>query len=251
MSYPQQKQIVKKWKHFAPDRWWGDFVDIRFFLTQRLSFLQDQRVLDLGCSAGIIASEAAQKGNRVVGLELVPDALVQYRNLFKKMNLEPLTVCGAWNALMFREMTFDSVVLSWSLYYDRNNEAKVLSIEQIRKILKPGGSIFFVEANRDCYIQGRGLECYWTVEEAICFFESNGFKVLEVLGWNPLPSLVFWLPLKLKMKIPQKLLSFLYPPGRLVQYIPGWYNFFRFAGKFKFIQKYCRTYYLRVVKVQE
>ncbi|RLB12756.1 MAG: hypothetical protein DRG82_16710 [Deltaproteobacteria bacterium] len=119
----------------------------------------------------------------------------------------------------------------------------------MRRVLKPGGRIYFVEANRFCPIQGRGEKCFWPVDRARKFFESHGFKVEETVGWNPLPTLFFWLPLKVKMKLPRKLLLWFYPPGRLLQYVPGWYALLRFAGKFTFLWRYCRSYYLCAIKV--
>lgn len=233
---------------YAPERWLGDFVDIRFFLVWRLMSLRDQQILDAGCNAGIMASEIAARGNGVTGLDNDFQALEIYRKLFRDSELEPLTVCGSWNSLMFAKESFDSIVLGWTLYYDRSDANKAATIAGLAGALKHGGSIYFVESNRDCFIQGRGEDCFWTAQDAIAFFESHGFKITEALGWNPLPSLVFWLPRPWKAKIPKEVLKFLYPPGKIIRFFPGWFSLFRLAGKCRPLWKYCRTYYLRAEK---
>jgi len=147
---------------YAPELWWGDFVDIRFYLTEKLTELSGQRILDLGCNAGVIASECEAVGSEVVGLDMNLDALGRYQELFSDLKLPARVVCGSWNAL---------------------------------------------------------------------------------------PSLLFWLPLSVKMQLPRKLLIYPTPPGRLVQYLPGWYKVFRFLSKFEWLWKYCRSYYLCARKV--
>jgi len=243
------KRVVQKWKTYALERWWGDYIDIRFLLVNKLSHLGGQKILDVGCNAGIIASEAASNGNEVVGLDYNLDALWEYRHLFREIKLVPEIVCGSWNQLMFKEMCFDSMILSWVIYEDKTYTIKKETIAALRRLLKPGGSIYFVESNRLCPIQGRGLEPLWSPEEARDFFVSQGFDVEELLGWNPLPSLFFWLPYKIKIRLPRALLLYFSLPGRLLQYIPGWYAFFRVVGKYRFIWKYCRTYYIRAKKL--
>ncbi|MEA1996700.1 MAG: class I SAM-dependent methyltransferase [Gemmatimonadota bacterium] len=250
MTSSLHKRVVRKWKTYAPERWWGDYLDIRFFLTEKLCGLSGRMVLDAGCNAGIMASETAAAGdNVVVGLDLRYEALVEYRRLFDDLGLVPRTVAGSWEAPMFRDESFDAIILSWVLCDDETDKKKGETIEKLRALLKPGGSIYFVEANRLCPIQGCGLDRYWTIERAREFFTSHGFRIEEELGWNPLPSLVFWLPPRLKMRLGSRLLTWLYPPGKLVQYIPGWYELFRASGKYRALRRYCRTYYLHATKV--
>ncbi|OGF99666.1 MAG: hypothetical protein A3F83_10700 [Candidatus Glassbacteria bacterium RIFCSPLOWO2_12_FULL_58_11] len=244
------RRIIRKWKTYAPERWWGDYTDIRFYLAERLTGLKGEKILDAGCNMGIMASEAAAAGNTVVGLELNPLPLNSYRAMFRDLGLPALAVNGSWRDLMFREGSFDILVLGWVLYCDRSAEEKSRSLSKLLKLLRPGGRVYFVEANRLCPIQGRGADCFWTIEEARLFFEAHGLEIREMLGWNPLPSLLFWLPLSLKMRIPQIILLCLYPPARLVQYLPGWYALFRFLGRFRRLWRFCRTYYICAEKLQ-
>ncbi len=232
----------------APLRWWGDPVDIRFLLAERLSALEGRRVLDLGCNAGVLASVAAERGNEVYGLELERDALDSYRELFAAEGLPLRAVCGNWHNLPFAPGSFDTLILGWVLYYDTTIEQKIHTIESLSDLLVTGGEIYFVEANRHCPIQARGNNCFWTADEAAAFFSSRGFKVEELTGWNPLPSLLCWLPREVKMRLPRGVLLALYPPGKLVQYFPGWYQVFERLGRYRFLRESCRSYYLRAVK---
>lgn len=244
-----QRRIVRKWKTYAPRSWWGDPVDIRFLLARKLSELRGRKVLDLGCGAGVLASEAAAAGNLVVGLELRADSLDCYRRLFRESGLTPLAVRGDWSALPFRPGSFDTVVLGWVLYCDRDDPAKQRTLERLRELLAPGGMIHLVEANRLCPIQGRGRSCFWSQAQARAAFAAAGFRVVEELGWNPLPSLLGWLPLSVKLRLPRRLLLYLYPPGRLAQWLPGWFGLFRRLGSLRPLQRYCRSYYLRAVRL--
>ena len=248
MNRAFRDRIYRKWKKFAPERWWGDFVDIRFFLLEKLGELKGKDILDLGSNIGIIACEMARTGNRVVGLDTEREALATYREVFAAEGLEPLAVCGSMEALPFATPAFDVVLLGWSFCYLENDERKSKALEQMKLLLRPGGEVYFVEANRECYIQGRGRAFLWTVEEAPRFFKSRGFTIEDVVGWNPLPSLLFWLPLKLKMALPQKFVLCFYPPGRLLRFVPGWYGFFRWLGYHSFARKYCRSYFIRAIK---
>ena len=242
-------RIMWKWKTYAPERWWGDYTDIRFYLAERLSRLRGKKVLDAGCHVGILASEMAIEGNEVFGIEVNPIPLAAYHKLFHDLGLKMLVIRGSWQNIMFRKETFDVVILSWVLCYDKTTEVKSNTVNELIKLLKPGGRLYFVEANRLCPIQGRGADCFWTIEEARSFFEARGLEVREMLGWNPLPSLLFWLPLSLKMRIPQIILLCLYPPARLVQYLPGWYALFRFLGRYRCLWRFCRSYYICAEKV--
>jgi SAM-dependent methyltransferase len=243
-----QKRLYWKWKTFAPERWWGDFVDIRFYLVDQLSRLQGKKIFDIGCNAGIIASELAANGNDVIGMDIEFESLKPYKKLFNQLGLTPKIVNGSWDNLMFADNSFDVLLLSWTFCYCENDEKKSRLFSHLARALKPGGSIYFVEANRYCFIQGRGLEHYWTVDMARAFFETHGFTIEEILGWNPLPSILFWLPWKIKSSIPHKVAMFFYPPGKLVQYVPGWYTVFKWLGKFSITRRYCRSYYLRAKK---
>jgi len=248
MDGKQRKKIYSRWMEYAPERWWGDFVDIRFFLAHRLRELRGKTVLDVGANIGVIAYEMAENGNRVVGLDTDCQALEIFHRLFAHKGWDTETVCGSMERPPFAGETFDTVVLGWSLYCLGNDERKARALERLASLVKPGGALYFVEANRRCYIQGHGQECFWTVAEACKFLESGGFRIKEVVGWNPLPSLVFWLPWRLKNALPRKLVMLLYPPGRLVRFLPGWYAFFKWIGSCAFAWKYCRSYYIHCVK---
>lgn len=118
------KRVIQKWKTYAPERWWGDYIDIRFLLVNKLFLLSGQKILDVGCNAGIIASEIAANCNEVIGLDRNLSALSQYCRLFGEMRLPAKIVCGSWNELMFREGCFDLIILSWVIYQDKTYARK-------------------------------------------------------------------------------------------------------------------------------
>lgn len=243
-----RRNIIERWMRHAPARWWGDPMDVRFLLAERLNALSGRRVLDVGCNAGVLAAVAAEAGNDVFGIELERDALLSLRRLSRAERLALRAVCGNWRELPFAPRSFDTLVLGWVLYYERTVEEKIRTVGRLSELLKPGGEMHFVEANRVCPVQGRGKDCFWTPREAAAFFENHGYSVRELVGWNPLPSLLCWLPGEVKLMLPRALILSLYPPGRLVQFLPGWYDMFKRLGTQKWLLNGCRSYYLRAVK---
>ena len=50
-------RIKQKWMTYAPDQWWGDSIDVRFYLIAQLQRLRNQKVLDVGCNIGMMLTE--------------------------------------------------------------------------------------------------------------------------------------------------------------------------------------------------
>ncbi|MFC1544760.1 class I SAM-dependent methyltransferase [Gemmatimonadota bacterium] len=249
MDKKLRRRIIERWMKYAPARWWGDPVDIRFFLAERLAALQGRKILDVGCNAGILASVATEAGNEVFGIELDSDALSEYRALSGAENIPLRAARASWNQLPFARQEFDTLLLGWVLYYEPRIEDKIRALSRLSDLLVPGGELLFVEANRLCPIQGRGRNCFWTPGEAAEFLSHHGYEVEELVYWNPLPSMLCYLPRGIKMQLPRNLLLTLYPPGKLVQYFPGWFEMFSRMGKSSLLQDACRSYFLRARKL--
>jgi Methylase involved in ubiquinone/menaquinone biosynthesis len=97
------------------------------------------RVLDAGCGSGKMAVPLARAGYRVVGLDLVREGLreMQGRGIFG-------LAAGDVRCLPFRDETFDAVVCYDVLQHLLEPE-RALSVEEIRRVLTPGG-MTFIEA---------------------------------------------------------------------------------------------------------
>ena len=66
---PKPRRIRALWLREAPQYWWGDPLDVRFFLCEELSKLRNKKILDIGCNVGI-ALNCADDSNTKYGFDL-------------------------------------------------------------------------------------------------------------------------------------------------------------------------------------
>ncbi len=99
------------------------------------------RVLDAACGTGDLAIIAAKAGGVVVGLDFSERMLERARR--KAPELE--WVRGDLLALPFDEETFDSATVGFGV---RNVADLGASLEELRRVLKPGGRLAILEITR-------------------------------------------------------------------------------------------------------
>jgi 2-polyprenyl-3-methyl-5-hydroxy-6-metoxy-1,4-benzoquinol methylase len=100
------------------------------------------RVLDIGCGRGGLLEELSDNGCESYGVELNPDSVEICRK--KGLNVK----VGSIDDLDFEEGFFDTVIL-WHVIEHVPFPMKAL--EKIKKILKPGGSVFLFLPNASSY----------------------------------------------------------------------------------------------------
>ena len=132
------------------------------FITVMLSYGQDRRwkrrlvdlaaaapgarALDLATGTGDIAFALAGRGSRVVGLDITLRMIELARE--KRVcgvRLEPRFVQGDMLALPFAGASFDTVTTGYGL---RNVPDLALAIEEIARVLTPGGQVLSLDFNR-------------------------------------------------------------------------------------------------------
>lgn len=125
-------------------------------ITRLLSYGQDQRwkrrlielarvtandrVLDLACGTGDLTLAAAVRARSVVGLDLTL-RMLQLARQRAAMN----AVCGDMLALPFGSARFDVVTTGYGL---RNVPDLRLALQEIRRVLAPGGRLLSLDFNR-------------------------------------------------------------------------------------------------------
>ncbi len=99
--------------------------------------------LDIGCSVGIIASYLANRFRHVIGID--PDA--ESIQIASQQNIQPnlIFIQGTGLALPFQDQTFDIIVCAQ--VYEHSTNPQWLGCE-IRRVLKPGGCVFFSGPNK-------------------------------------------------------------------------------------------------------
>lgn len=133
------------------------------FITVALSYGQDARwkrrlvsmaaprrgarALDLATGTGDIAFALASRGARVVGLDITT-RMIELANAKARGQSVPRDVrflVGDMLALPFPDASFDLVTTGYGL---RNVPNLTLAIDEIRRVLKPGGQILSLDFNR-------------------------------------------------------------------------------------------------------
>ncbi len=117
-------------------------------LLARLDLKSGDRLLDLGCGAGIIAEYISdQTGARVTGLDYAAPAIAVANERTAKKRTRLTFVTGDMNALDLPEQSFDAAISLDTLYWVADL-ADTLS--QVVRTIKPGGQIGIF------MLQGRG-----------------------------------------------------------------------------------------------
>jgi ubiquinone/menaquinone biosynthesis methyltransferase len=110
--------------------------------------------LDLACGTGDIAFAVAGRGARVVGLD-VTHRMVQLARLKAPASGAPVRfVTGDMMALPFRDEEFDVVTTGYGI---RNVPDISGAIGEMRRVLKPGGTLLSLDFNRPLNPLVRGV----------------------------------------------------------------------------------------------
>jgi 2-polyprenyl-6-hydroxyphenyl methylase/3-demethylubiquinone-9 3-methyltransferase len=106
--------------------------------------LQAPKVLDVGCGAGFLSNEMALEGHEVTGVDLSPESL-KVACLHDKTQSVKYEVADAYK-LQYPDQTFDVITAMDFLEHVEDPE---LVIQEISRVLKPGGLFFFHTFNRN------------------------------------------------------------------------------------------------------
>jgi SAM-dependent methyltransferase len=122
-------------------------------LRMILSAAQGQltgRVLENGCGVGIYLEHLAPYVGSVIGLEYDPERAQQAQNRM------PYVVIAAGEELPFLQLAFDAILSHEVLEHVRDDQH---SIEEMVRVLKPGGVILLFVPNRGYPFETHGM--YW------------------------------------------------------------------------------------------
>ncbi len=115
-----------------------DLLDYRRRLVPRAR----GQVLEIGIGSGLNLPLYGPAVDCITGLDPSRELLVQARCLASRLHRPVHLVRAAAEAIPAREETFDTVVLTWTLC---SVPDPLKALKEIRRVLKPGGSLLFVE----------------------------------------------------------------------------------------------------------
>jgi ubiquinone/menaquinone biosynthesis C-methylase UbiE len=124
---------------------------LRYFVARRAAELMPQGIAaDLGCGPGLLAVELAGRapGLRVVGVDLSPEMLVQGAEHARERGVEEHASfrLGDVEQLSFPDASLDLVLSTLSLHHWSD---PVTVLDEIARILRPGGAFLVVDLRRD------------------------------------------------------------------------------------------------------
>ena len=214
-----RRGVRDKWRRYAPDRWWGDSLDVRFHLARELRKLQGYAILDIGCGAGILLSEVNTTNHRY-GMDVAMNPLQAASTLDDGAGW----VCSSMCALPFNNASFDVVVAAHVVpaadFAVPDGEARRWQrcmMGEIRRVLKEGGRLLLTTPNGE----------YWAYQKAsklnydeLLHLLTPDFSV-TIRGYNPLPPFPFFLPPRLMGWVPRWAWRYLFIPSPLLAWVPG------------------------------
>lgn len=164
--------------------------------------LEGLRVLEVGCGGGLICEDLARRGARMVGIDPSTRALQTAREHAQQSGLsERITYEeGYAETLPYASASFEAVVCLDVLEHVANLGK---TIEEIARVLAPGGVFVFDTINRTLFARAvliwygehfpsgglvPGLhkyEAFIKPSELRCLLEANEFQVREMTGFMP------------------------------------------------------------------
>jgi 2-polyprenyl-3-methyl-5-hydroxy-6-metoxy-1,4-benzoquinol methylase len=124
-----------------------DCKRILTFLGKLEALNPKSRVLDLGCGTGRLTSELAQIGYDVYGMDINSDVINIAKDKAKKRNISAHFATSQAEFLPFRNGVFDICIADSVLEHVKDWRK---TIEEVARILKPGGIAYFDAANALC-----------------------------------------------------------------------------------------------------
>ena len=143
-----------------------------------------ERLLDIGCNWGRWSIAAARKGYKPVGIDPSLDAVLAARRVSKQLGAKTDFVVGDARFLPFATDAFETV-FSYSVFQHFSKENVRISLDEVVRVLKPGGKTLIQMPNRYGVRQyynrrrrgnteGEGFEVrYWTPSELLETFEKK------------------------------------------------------------------------------
>ena len=115
-------------------------------LIEQAAIRQADRVLEIGCGTGSLLIRVKQQSPNVsvVGLDPDPLALERARRKADAAGLAIQLDRGFSDDMPYPDASFDRVLSSF-MFHHLSREAKTSTMREVRRVLKPGGSLHLVD----------------------------------------------------------------------------------------------------------
>jgi SAM-dependent methyltransferase len=209
--------------------------------------LRQQNVLDVGCNIGLMLTEL-DASNRKYGFDL--NLMV----LKRAKELNPAAIVSRsslFAGLPYQTACFDAVIMANVMPYHEvldasldQTEQKTRVFQEVYRILKPGGKLFLTTPNgaHFCYLNSRKIHLA-ELQRVL-----GRFRQIKIYGWNPLPPMVFFLPVNWQKRIPPQYHKYVFFPSPLLARVPGMMKLLRYLMLKKSLLKNAKAFYVECEK---
>lgn len=153
-------------------------------------------ILDLGCGTGRTSKPLQDIGHKVIGVDIAPNMIEQALQLYPEIDFR----VGDASKLDFDDERFDYVLFSFNgldCLYPKS--LRLTALEEIYRVLKPGGCFIFSSHNRNSlyiptvrrlrrirHFEGQYFRERTVYGELILYYGSpaDNLKQLEVIGFR-------------------------------------------------------------------
>lgn len=143
------------------------------------------RVLEIGMGSGLNLPFYGESVQEVVGLEPSPQLIAIAHRMAKESSAFATFIEGSAESIPLDDKSFDTVVTTWSLCSIRYAET---ALAEIRRVLKPGGRLLFVEHGLAPDASVRKwqnlLTPAWKVISAGCHLNRPIAKMIKAAGFR-------------------------------------------------------------------
>ena len=132
----------------------GFFADLEQYHFEKLHHLlrlvpfeaaRGQRVLEVGCGAGVDLIRFARGGARVTGIDVAESAIGLAHENFRQQGLDARLLVADGELMPFRDASFDLVYAHGIVQYAAGDRAV---IDECRRVVRPGGQVIVQVYNR-------------------------------------------------------------------------------------------------------
>jgi len=156
------------------------------------------KILDLGCGNGRNLMPFSEKGFECHGVDFSIEMLKNARSYFEKSELKADFQLGELTDIPFEDNYFDYIICVASFHH-LNKEKQIKCLEEIKRVLKPGGKIYisvwnkwqdgFWFSKKEKYVKWRTRDCVirryyylFSIFEFKKLLKKVGFKIDEAFG---------------------------------------------------------------------
>ena len=142
-------------------------------------------VLEIGVGSGLNLSMYGPEAARVIGIDPSPELLRLARKRASQALIPVSLVRASAEGIPFADAAFDTIVMTWTLCSIPN---PIPALDEMRRVLKPGGRLLFVEHGLSPEIRiarwQRRLTPYWKRIVGGCHLDRKMDDLIRTAGFQ-------------------------------------------------------------------